>query len=186
MSLACVVRAILRAVPASADRPVLFLDVDGTLIPFGASSRASGAVAGRPHDPRAAANPLLTRLNPVHGSQLLALPCDLVWATTWMTDANDVIAPLLGLPCLPVVEWPDSDEDGPLHWKTRTLVEWAAGRPFIWVDDEIARTDRLWVSAHHHGRALLHRVDPGQGLTSDDFTVLGDWLRAVAAGEQIE
>jgi hypothetical protein len=93
-----------------------------------------------------------------------------------MNDANDVIAPLLGLPALPVVDWPDSDQDGRLHWKTRDLVEWAAGRSFVWVDDEITAADRAWVSAHHHGQALLHRVDPGQGLTDDDFTVIGDWL----------
>ena len=28
-----------------------------------------------------------------------------------------------------------------LCWKTRPLVEWAAGRPFAWVDDEITGAD---------------------------------------------
>ncbi|GAA1812077.1 hypothetical protein GCM10009835_34620 [Planosporangium flavigriseum] len=93
-----------------------------------------------------------------------------------MADANDVIAPALGLPPLPVVDWPDSDEDGPLHWKTRTLVDWAAGCSFVWVDDEITDVDRAWVSAHHHGHALLHRVDPRRGLTDTDFAVIADWL----------
>jgi hypothetical protein len=38
------------------------------------------------------------------------------------------ISPLLGLPVLPVVVWPDGPEptDG-RHWKTATLVAWAAG-----------------------------------------------------------
>lgn len=43
-------------------------------------------------------------------------------------------------PELPVVDWPDeseADEPAALHWKTRALVDWAAGRPFAWVDDEI-------------------------------------------------
>jgi len=31
------------------------------------------------------------------GRRLLALACDLVWATAWIHDANEVIAPLLGL-----------------------------------------------------------------------------------------
>jgi hypothetical protein len=97
-----------------------------------------------------------------------------------MDDANDEIAPLLGLPALPVVDWPDADEDGPLHWKTRTLVAWADGRPFVWVDDEISDVDRAWVAVHHDGPALLHRVDPGQGLTDNDFAVIGDWLARLA------
>lgn len=87
------------------------------------------------------------RLNSQHGPQLLSLACDLVWATTWMADANDEIAPRLGLSTLPVVAWPDTDEDDGddrLRWKTRELINWAAGRPFVWVDDEITEQDRLF------------------------------------------
>ncbi|WP_086665065.1 hypothetical protein [Lentzea kentuckyensis] len=54
--------------------PLLFLDVDGPLLPFG------DGVAGTPG---------LSRLDPMHGPWLAALPCELIWATTWMDDAND-------------------------------------------------------------------------------------------------
>ncbi|MFB8144791.1 hypothetical protein ACFC40_34690, partial [Streptomyces parvus] len=64
-----------------------------------------------------------------------------------------------------------------LHWKTRTLVARAAGRPFVWVDDEITGTDRSWVAVHHPGPALLHRVEPRQGLRGSDYAVLDAWLR---------
>ncbi|MGW3294609.1 hypothetical protein ACWC9S_11620 [Streptomyces xiamenensis] len=57
-----------------------------------------------------------------------------------------------------------------------------AGRPFVWLDDEITGRDREWVAAHHPGRALLHRVDAGVGLTAADFADVGAWLRAVTAG----
>lgn len=149
-------------------RPLLFLDVDGTLIPFGGSAAQQWAVDG---------NPLLARLNPEYGRWLSALPCDLVWATTWMDDANDTIAPILGLPRLPVVDWPDDDEPGPVHWKTRGLVAWAAGRPFVWVDDELTDADRTWVTTHHGGGpALLYKVDPRVGLTHDDVTAIAATL----------
>ena len=158
-------------------RPLLFLDVDGPLIPFG---RPGGyPTYGAPDGP----NPLLARLDPAYGPRLTALPCELVWATTWMSDANECVAPLLGLPELPVVTWLDPaepDERAGLHWKTRTLVEWAAGRPFAWVDDEITAIDRTWVAAHHPGQALLHRVDPREGLTEADFAALGEWRSRVS------
>jgi hypothetical protein len=164
-------------------RPLLFLDVDGPLIPFGTMpGRDADEFPARPAAPDLgeAANPLLGRLDPEHGRRLSALPCDLVWATTWMEDANDEISPRIGLPELPVLAWADpaeDEEDGSgLHWKTRGLVEWAAGRTFVWIDDEITDTDRAWVSAHHRGRALLHRVDHRLGLTDEDFELIGQWL----------
>ena len=149
---------------------LLFLDVDGVLIPFGGSDY--------PLYPTDSANPLLSRLDPAHGSRLAGLPCDLVWATTWLSDANDQIAPLLGLPSLPVVTWPDEDPPVPtgVHWKTPFLVEYAAGRPFAWVDDELGPADRAWVSARHGGDALLHKVDPRVGLTAADYSILTRWF----------
>lgn len=163
--------------------PLLFLDVDGPLIPFGAEPQQYPTWAISSDLREAHANPLLTRVNPEHGPKLSALPCEIVWATTWMDEANECIAPLIGLPPLAVVVWPepsDVDEQDArkgLHWKTRALVEWAAGRPFVWVDDEVTEADRAWVATHHPGRALLHRVEARCGLTDGDYAALGLWLR---------
>ncbi|MER7006963.1 HAD domain-containing protein [Dactylosporangium sp. NPDC000555] len=161
---------------------MLFLDVDGPLIPFGARLPIPGDRRGAA-DSSGSANPLLARLDPRDGRRLLALGCDLVWATSWSTDANEVIAPRLGLPPLPVVAWSDAADEGPagLHWKTRDLVAWAAGRRFVWIDDEISGADRAWIAAHSPAPALAHRVDPGSGLTAADFTAVGAWL--ARAGE---
>ncbi|MFF7441861.1 HAD domain-containing protein [Streptomyces sp. NPDC008122] len=167
----------------SARLPLLFLDVDGPLIPFGAEPQQYPTHALGPDLRGADANPLLARIDPRHGAKLAALPCEVVWATTWMDEANECIAPLLGLQQLAVVVWPepsdvdDQDEREGLHWKTRALVDWAAGRPFVWVDDEVTDVDRAWIAAHHGGGALVHRVDARRGLTDGDYAALAVWLR---------
>ncbi|MFD7560828.1 hypothetical protein ACFV9E_40865, partial [Streptomyces sp. NPDC059835] len=79
----------------SAARPLLYLDVDGPLIPFGAGPYPQGDED----------NPLLARVDATVGPRLAALECELVWATTWMEEANECLAHRLGLPPLPLVEW---------------------------------------------------------------------------------
>lgn len=154
---------------------LLFLDVDGPLIPFGGNIKEYGDVE--------LSNPLLARVNPELGPRLLALGCDLIWATTWMEEANECVAPLLGLPALPVTTWPDFPEDDHdarigLHWKTRRIVDRAAGQPFVWIDDESTDIDRTWVATHHPGPALLHTVAAGIGLTVVDIDIIAAWLKA--------
>ena len=148
--------------------PLLFLDVDGVVLPIGAE---------------------LDDLGTALGPQLAALHCELVWATAWEHGANHEIAPRIGLPQLPVVEWRDTtvaedDEDVyfSLHWKTRMLVEWAAGRDFAWVDDEVTDADAAWIAEHHQGRALVHRVQSAGGLTGGDVAAVGRWLQGVRGG----
>ncbi|MFJ1810176.1 MULTISPECIES: hypothetical protein [unclassified Streptomyces] len=159
---------------------LLFLDVDGTLIPFGGTDPYPEFRA--PGEP-APAHPLLSRLDPALGPRLRALGCEPVWATTWLDDANTVLAPWLGLPSLAVVEWPQEEPPaGGVHWKTPTLVTWAAGRPFVWLDDEITRADRSWVAAHHPAPALLHRVDHRYGVGDADFAVVEEWIAGVRPG----
>lgn len=180
-------------------RPMLYLDVDGPLNPYAAKPhrrpegyatfrmKPEGWIARHPGQPPGAVKPLRVWLNADHGPRLLALSevYELVWATTWGVEANTFVSPVLGLPELPVVEWPaphdagDAGADG-VFWKTRHLVAHAAGRPFAWVDDELGERDRLFVTVRHAGAALLRYVDPRLGLRSDDFRALEDFGHAWA------
>lgn len=141
------------------ERPILFLDVDGPLIPFGPSFRQAQAVASGSGLFPDRGNPLLERLNPAIGPRLRALGCDLVWATTWRDEANESVAPRLGLPRLPVVEWPEAalyvrpDRIG--TGTGRRLMEaarsWAIERGYrrleLWVLADNVRARRFYASA---------------------------------------
>jgi hypothetical protein len=158
-------------------RPILFLDVDGVIIPYGGAETAPDSATVALFGPEADEDHL-SRIDPEHGPRLSDLECSLVWATGWEDEANDVISPRVGLPRLPVVAWSWSDVDGPrrLHWKTRDLIAFADGRPFVWVDDELGEFDREWVTLHHPAPALLHHIDARIGLTGADIAAIGDWL----------
>lgn len=158
--------------------PLLFVDVDGPLLPFGGIAQGGRG--------ESAEVPYLGRLRLDAGPRLAGLPCTLVWATAWLEDANAEIAPRLGLLGLPVVTWPRPDQASEredqwlgLCWKTRTVVTWAAGRSFAWVDDEVTDADRDWVAERHRGHALLCSVDASVGITDQDFAALDAWFRGL-------
>ncbi|MFE0472556.1 hypothetical protein ACFW2V_13170 [Streptomyces sp. NPDC058947] len=165
------------------------IDVDGPLNPWAAKPhrRPEGYQTHRMRPSgweQPWQKPLRVWLNPNHGPALLALPFDLVWCTTWAHEANEWIGPHLGLPALPVIEWPEGQQEPTspywkseprVFWKTEPIVRYAAGRSFAWIDDDITDLDRDFVAEHHTGRALLHHVDPRKGLLEEDFRALAAW-----------
>lgn len=165
------------------DKPLLLIDVDGPLNPYAAKAqrrpethrmRPTGWNGGRP---------LRVWLNPGHGEELLTLAeaYELVWATTWKGEANEWIGPQLGLPELPYIDWPKMHgwAPGGTFWKTQYVLEYAAGRPFAWIDDDITAYDRARVEREYLAAALLLHVDPRIGLIRPDFDVLADWAAAL-------
>jgi hypothetical protein len=105
-----------------------------------------------------------------------------------MDDANRWIAPDLGLPELPFVDFGDAllqDRPDGVHWKTGPRVDHANGRPFAWVDDEQSDLDDAYVSARHHAGRLLHHVDPRIGLRADDCRTLSDFARSLDTSQAI-
>lgn len=181
-----------------AELPILFLDVDGPLNPYAAKDKnlAKGYVRHR-MTPKGHPGGLPVWLHPDHGRQLMELPYELVWATTWLDEANAFIAPHIGLPELPVCPVDPSYRGPAAHWKLPALIEYAQGRPFVWVDDEAWKSAWSWLQKHHGPHGEVHQVSDHAGLGVGDFYQLQgkaehvarkyqEWLKAKAKGKEVE
>lgn len=169
--------------PAEAARPVVALDVDGVLRPVPTRDTVAlpgpGAMAGWvAHEVRVPGHLLpdspfhrLTPgqdvtvgmlLNPAHGAWVRRLleRADVVWATTWEHAAN-VLAPLLGVPELPVAvsvatcppRFGQVKNGAVFEWKLHALSGVVGARPLAFVDD------LAWPAGHLPTEALVHGYD---------------------------
>ncbi|GAB3960282.1 HAD domain-containing protein [Actinoallomurus acanthiterrae] len=169
-----------RGLAAPAAKPLLYVDIDGVLNPTDPAN-GDGFTAHT-------IGVLTVRLSEEHGAWLreLADRYDLVWASTWEHRANEYVAPLLGLPELPVVEFSAyrrrRDDPGFPILELFEMAKWAPllrhadGRPFAWVDDVIPA--RIKRQAWPYRGILLVRVDPRHGLTRHHVDRLLAWPRA--------
>jgi hypothetical protein len=151
------------------DLPLLLLDVDGVLNPFAAAACPQGFTE---HEFFLHAGPV--RLNKVHGRWLrgLAEHFEIVWATGWEEDANDLLSPILGLPRLPVILFPPKPFEP--REKVPPVAAFVGDRAAAWVDDAMTPQARAW-AAGRTAATLLVGIDPGVGLTRDAVERLSGW-----------
>jgi hypothetical protein len=131
-------------------RPIVALDVDGVLAPW---------------------------LRPEYGRWLLALVdrCELVWATSWEHDANGHIAPVIGLPLLRVIEFPQAV-------KLPSVDAWCGSRPLAWIDDFFDPAADSWADARNARGVptLLVHVNSKKGLSARHCDAVSAWLDSLA------
>ena len=93
---------------------------------------------------------------------------EIIWATAWDGGANTYVSGKLQLPDYPFIDFGGIDVEyrrvpvglRPLPhedpgFKTPYLVERAAGRQFVWVDDEISEGAEAYLRRVHKGRCEL-------------------------------
>ena len=140
-----------------AERPLLLLDVDGVLSPFGCPDGYVPIDEG------------VSCYSPENIARLrrLAEAFDLVWATMWEHVANEVMAPIHELSPLPVVEFDEGGElDMEEHVKLPAIRRFVGERPFVWIDDDIPLGARGWASVRRSPTLLLETT-PNVGLTDE-------------------
>ena len=153
----------------SYEKPPLLLDVDGVLIPWQAKTDPPHYEWFELHHRARGTNTKeAALLSPNLAARLVQLKqkFELVWATGWEHEANRVIAPILGLPELPVIEFP-RDEDGTFV-KLETISGIPSAYPLVWLDDELTDEARDWARTRL-GSTLLVDVDPSTGLTHENL-----------------
>jgi hypothetical protein len=139
--------------------PLLLLDVDGVLNPYGWARVPAGF---SPHHLFAGEEPVL--VNPEHGRWIdeLAGVFEVVWATSWNEEANRLLAPLLGIQPLPAVAMPAAPF--PPGAKVAIIDRFAGDRPAVWIDDLHTSEARSWAD-RRAAHTLLIPTDPAVGLT---------------------
>jgi hypothetical protein len=159
-------------------RPLLLADVDGVLCPY-ADELDDPAAAGLA---QATAGSTPVWLSADIGQHLarLAELYQLVWCTAWEDRAAQFLAPLLGLPPMPVIRFADpAADDG--HWKWPAIEAFVGDRAFAWIDDELGQAD-LARADRRSSPTMLVQVDGAYGLDATHVERLERFAETVRAG----
>jgi hypothetical protein len=155
-------------------RPILALDVDGTISLFGFDVPLTEA-PGRFHLIDGVAHCIPDEAG--ERIRRLGEEFELIWATGWEDRANDVLPTILGLPReLPYLTFDGRARFGTAHWKVDAIDEFAGERPVAWVDDCLDESCHAWASGRS-APTLLVPVEPYQGLTDAHVEALLAWVK---------
>ena len=163
-----------------AERPILFVDVDGVLSLFGFDP--SGELPGAFHS----VDGILHCIGKHAGERLgrLTGAYELVWATGWEEKANEYLPHLLAMPGpLPLVSFGEHVKTPEAHWKVAAIDAHAADRPAAWIDDALDERCVEWA----RGRAaptLLVETESATGITDEHVELLLRWAEEVRAGDR--
>jgi hypothetical protein len=103
---------------------------------------------------------------------------EVIWHSTWREAAVSDLAPVLGLPAMPISvapEWTHRPER--IWWKlpaAQRVVQ--SGRRLVWTDDDIAVVPDQVADVAAHPDTLLISPDPQAGLTADNLRSIADFI----------
>ena len=153
-----------------ADTPLLLVDIDGVLAPYGFDRPPSGF---EPFELFLEdAEP--TFLSEAHGEWLRALSnvYDMVWASAGGHRANKLLAPVLGLPDWPHVPYPQHNV-APAE-KVPAIDAFLGDRTCACLEDRMTPEAYRWAAQRFTCTLLIH-IEPTVGLTLATVDRLLNW-----------
>jgi hypothetical protein len=183
-------KATMTLTPTSPLRPVLLLDIDGVFNPHPKRpKRPEGYLTRKLRMPsyRSGRADLTTWYNPAHGELLREFAAifdvELVWAAQgWYREANTHYGPLLGLPDLAVIAFPEPFDFR--RWKFDAVTAHVGQRPLAWLDDDFDEAAPGALKEFHQARAgistALISVDGRHGINEGHFEQLRQWALSLS------
>lgn len=156
-------------------KPILLLDVDGVLSPFGSQDDPQGYFLLNVSDDFAywVSHENTRRLRE------LGEHFELHWGTGW-ADPHPVMGVFHDLPPLPHVDYAASVVVvGFDTWKLPFIIDWVKDRPVAILDDEMREDAFAWAD-HREAPTLIVRPSAVEGMTDAHVMELITWAMALA------
>ncbi len=151
-------------------KPLLLLDVDGVLAPFGQATKPSGFSRHTLHTELLGDHQVW--LNTEHGDWLRPLQesFNFVWCSGWEDEAPQLLGPILKLKPAPVIHFNQrSVINLPLN-KLPDVIEFVSNRPLAWLDASLQAKDYQWARDRDH--TLLIAPNHNIGLVKEHIEQL--------------
>lgn len=161
-------------------KPYLLLDVDGVLAPMRPTEPPTGYQS---YSLQTEEGGLDVLLDPAHGEWLRPLVglYTFVWATAWEHKAPELIAPLLGLPEMPYIEFTEEPRLD-VSWKLLDVTRYIGQAPVAWIDDDLDDRAFEWAASRVAPTRLI-QTDRRIGMTLEHIDAL--WAFAEDLGSAI-
>lgn len=116
----------------------------------------------------------------------LALRFEMVWATSWESDADTYLLTTLDVDeeRWPSIDWTSTAAPAGETWKLHDVRLFVGSRPCVWIDDDLHADAYQWAEERTASgiQTLLIETDPTEGLGDDELAQALEFADTVSTG----